>query len=141
MGFEIFLTSVSTDEKDRFDRALVEHAFKNLADDVSGGHWNLVGADGERYSAEVDIREEPRLSGFGVSRPPFVPEFWDAMFEIMRQTRTFLFWPDSDPPQCCIANPDIIHDLPEGMVEALGEPVFASSGAEIEAAVEGRAVG
>jgi hypothetical protein len=23
-----------------------------------------------------------------VSRPPFVPEFWNAMFDVLRQTRT-----------------------------------------------------
>jgi hypothetical protein len=32
----------------------------------------------------------PKIGCISVNRPPFVDWFWNAMFEIMRRTRTFL---------------------------------------------------
>ena len=56
------------------------------------------------------------------------------MFEVLRQTRTVLFWPAGGPkPHCSLANPDMIPQVPPNFIESFGEPEFVASGAEIDA--------
>jgi hypothetical protein len=59
------------------------------------------------------------------------------MFEVLRQTRTVLFWPAGGPkPHCCLANPQMIPQVPASLIDAIGEPAFVTSGAEIDAVME-----
>lgn len=139
MSFSIYLSTVNNDDKNMFDRAVVERAFKELAVNQAGDYWNLRTPDGHIASATILIDDQPKISGFSANRPPpysGFPKFWDAMFEILSQTRTILFWPEGGPrPHCCIANPGLLPDLPSEWTNALGKPAIVSSGAEIEAAI------
>ncbi len=119
----------------------VERAFQKIVADPSRDHWNVRTPDGARTRAEVSIDAQPRIRGFGVTRPPSfegLPEFWNAIFEVMKETRTILFWPGADP-YVCITNPDFLRDLPADLAESVHGAVVVSSGAEICAAVDASA--
>ena len=139
MSFTIYVSSVNNDNRSMFDRVLVERAFKDIAVTQTGGYWNLRTPDGRIASATILIDDKPNISGFSANRPPpysGFPKFWDAIFEILSQTRTILFWPEGGPlPHCCIANRALLPDLPSEWANALGKPAIVSSGAEIEAAI------
>lgn len=141
MSFEISLMTFRQDGSDDFDRAIVERAFKDITVNQEGDYWNLRLPGGDMVSAAVYIEDQPKISGFFVTRPPalsYFPTFWDAMFEVMRQTRTLLQWPageEGEPPYC-VANLALVPDLPSEFIEHFGSPQIVSSGAEIDAAIE-----
>lgn len=139
MSFSIYVSTVNNDDENMFDRAVVERAFKDITVNQAGAYWNLRSPDGHIASATIFIEEQPKISGFAANRPPSYsgfPKFWDAMFEILSQTRTILFWPAGGPrPHCCVADPALVPDLPSDLTDALGKPAIVSSGAETEAAI------
>lgn len=135
------LMTITNNEADRFDRAIVERAFKDITVDQDGNDWRLRTPGGEETSADVYIKDQPRISGFSVHRPPalsYFPTFWDAMFEVFRQTRTLLprTAGDEGEPPYCVVNPALVPDLSPEFIERLGSPQIVSSGAEIDAAIE-----
>jgi hypothetical protein len=140
VSLDIFLSTLTDDEGASFDRAIVERAFKAIAVDQLGGYWNLRTPAGEMTSATISVADQPRISHFAANRPPgygYFPEFWNAMFEVLRQTRTVVFWPAGGPkPHCCLANPDMISHGPASLIEAIGEPAFVTSGAEIDVVMQ-----
>jgi hypothetical protein len=69
-----------------------------------------------------------------VNRPPD-GVFWQAIFEILKGTRTFLVWPAPDPPTHCVANPDL-EGYVDSQLEHMGVPAFVRSPAEIGRAIE-----
>jgi hypothetical protein len=139
MSLTIYVSTLNNDDRSMFDRAIVERAFKDIAVNQTGGYWNLRSPDGHITSATIFIEDKPKSSGFSANRPPpysRFPKFWDAMFEILSQTRTILFWPaGGPPPHCCVADPALLPDIPSDLTDALGKPAIVSSGAEIEAAI------
>jgi hypothetical protein len=140
MSFTIYVSTVSKDDGNMFDRAVVERAFKEIAVNQAGSYWNLRSPEGPIASATIFIKDQSKISGFSANRPPSYsgfPKFWNAMFEILRQTRTIIFWPAAKGPhpRCCIADLALVPDLPSDLTNALGKPAIVSSGAEIEAAI------
>jgi hypothetical protein len=138
MSLDIFLSTVTGEEADNFERGIAERAFKDIVADEDGEHWHL-----RTCSATVLIhnarpaRQHSKIAGVSANRPPsyeYVPEFWEAMFEILVQTRTMMYWPAGGPlPHCCIANPAMISAVPANLIDTLGEPAFVSSGEDIHA--------
>lgn len=139
MSFTVFISTIGNGGKDTFDRAIVERAFKSIAVDQRGDYWNLRTPDGKIGFATISVEDQPKITGLSADRPPSFagfPKFWDAMFEILAQTRTMLFWPTEGPhPIYCVADPALIQDLSADVIAALGQPAVVSSGAEIDAAI------
>jgi hypothetical protein len=135
MGFDIFLQSPPGE---LLDRSIIEHAFANMiVGDPKSDFWNLHADDGEMYLANLFIGEGPSIDGFMVARPPWVPEFWDAIFDILRQTQSFLVWPAGGPgPIYCVANPDWQSYLPADLVESMGPPALVAAAEEIPKVIE-----
>lgn len=134
---DVFLVPVSGES---FERAIVERAFARVATDQAGDCWVVEAANGEASFARIYIEDEPEISGFSFDRPPSyagIPGFWDALFEVMSRTRTFLIWGGGGGPNpdYCVANEEVIADLDADMLEEMGRPAIARSGAEIEAAM------
>jgi hypothetical protein len=135
MSFDIFLSVLR--DGDEFDRSIVERAFASMTNDLKDDDWSLHDQDGEKYWGTVLIENKPAITGFSVNRPPFTPEFWNAISEVLRQTPTALVWPGyPSRPSYCVANPDFAANLPADYVETWGPPAFVTCGAEIEAAIE-----
>jgi len=140
MGFTIYLSSLPDDPPAKFERALVERAFAPIAAEMYGDGWSLRAPDGE-WLAEVSLDDAPLIDGFRVNRPPsydYLPGLYDALFEILRQTRTFLFWlaAEGGGPHYCVADADLIPPLVAQFGHYMGEPVLLASGADIEPAIE-----
>jgi hypothetical protein len=132
MSFDLFLMTMPADT---FDRSIVEQAFAAFADDPASDEWALVEPDGKHHGAYMSVAASSRVSGFSVNRPPFIDEFWEAVFYVLRHTRTFLVWPAPKSPSYCVANPDwesYLGDDPLGM----GRPAFVASAAEIPGVIE-----
>jgi len=142
MSFDIFLFAIDrTGEAAPFDRAIAEHAFEGYATHTDTDEWGLRDLDGEILSADISIDGGPNIVCIAINRPPFVDWFWNAMFEIMRQTRTFLIWGGvNDAPGYCVANPDWESYLEPQMVEDDGPPAIVLCGADIEAAINASGV-
>src|SRR5208282_669947 len=116
MSFSIYVSTVNNDDGNMFDRVIVERAFKDIAVNQAGVYWNLRRLDGHVASATIFIEGQLKISGFAANRPPSYsgfPKFWDAMFEILRQTRTIMFWPAAKGPhpRCCVADLALVPDL------------------------------
>jgi hypothetical protein len=135
MSFDLYLLALTDKETDRFDRSVAERAFAPLVRDVTGWEWDIRMPDGELTLAWFTIDLTPTITGFSVNRPPFMPTFWDAVFEVLRQTRTIVAWPTAGRPQYCVANREFADDLPPGFIESPDEIAFVSCGAEIEDAI------
>ena len=135
VSLDIYLLTLTDDETAKFDRAIVERAFKDITVDQVGDYWHLRTTFGT-----VSVDDEPKIRGISVRSPPsyeHFPEFWNAMFEVLLQTHTVLIWPAGGPkPYCCLANPDMIPQVPQDFIESFGEPEFVASGAEIDAVME-----
>ena len=140
MSFDIFVVGIRGGENIAFDRAIVERVFRPLIDYQGQHGWGLKLPDWGPCSGFVYIDDEPQITNFSVNRPPFVPAFLDALFEVLCLTPTILVWPDAPPnPSACIANLEVFANLSPELRASFCNPPLVSSGAEIDACVSGKA--
>lgn len=136
----MFVVTVREEQDDSFPRSIIENAFKDYVDDTADDYWNLRDADGDQRFVNMDVDQGERISSFSINRPPdyeTFPQFWEALFEVLRQTKTVLFWPGDPPhPIWCIANQNFLGDLPALMIDDMGKPAIVHSGLEIVEALE-----
>ena len=138
MSLDIFVMTLIEDEDGRqlrFDRSVVEQAFASFALDQETDDWQLMNPDGEIVFAMVSVDLDPTITGFSIDRPPAMHTFWDAVYEVLRQTPTVVVWPGRDPSYC-VAQRDYTGLVPEDYMKTFGAPVVATCGADILAAVE-----
>lgn len=139
MSFDIYVAALPYDESAKFDRAIVVRAFEAIADDQASDYWLLQMPDGGETSVSLSIAQDAVISGFSVNRPPShsaFPQFWDALFDVLSQTRTILLWPAGEGrPPYCVANPTLALGLPSDFLEDMGNPILVASGADIVAAI------
>lgn len=133
MSFDIFLKTADDDVA--LDRAIAERAFDGIVEMMDYSEWMLLDPDGNPCDIAIDVL----VDCIAVNRPPSfeaVPQFWNAMFEILRQTRSFLIWSSAGPyPSYCIAHPELIVSPPPALLADFGKPAIVGSGAEIDAAI------
>jgi hypothetical protein len=131
VSLEIFVVFFSDQEPATVPRTIIETAFGPFVVRVEPGLMQLsFPDDGE---ADVFVDDAAEVGGMMISGPPPNPEFWESLFDILRQTRSALFWP---PGQLVVANPGAIEHLPPDMVESMGEPIVVSAPSEILQAIE-----
>lgn len=133
MSFMVILQTLKGDEETFFERAIVERLFAPHVRDLSGDMWEIHWPDGSGCSAQLYIDDAPMISSFNVERPPGFVEFWDTMFQVMKETGTLLVWPGE--PFCCVADAAVLDELPKGFVEETiregGSLPVVSSGREL----------
>jgi hypothetical protein len=135
MSADMFVIAIPGGE---FPRVIVERAFAPYVDDVKDSDWIPHLPTGEATSAWMSVEQGETIDAFSINRPPDYegfPEFWDAVFDVMRQTSTWCVIAGGGWEQnCCVAHADLISD---DMIEHAGarERVrVASSGAELSTA-------
>jgi hypothetical protein len=69
------------------------------------------------------------LRGLSINRPCADLRLWDALASILALGNVVLYFPGCKAP--LIANLNARQHVPLDMIEALGEPIIAASGAEI----------
>jgi hypothetical protein len=132
MGFDLFLLSFQNGESSTFPISLVERRFGAYATSRDEDWWVLEYPDGGYCEVFIDATGEV-VETFMVARPPASLEFWQALFELLRETPSCLCWPGGGP---LIANPSVRDQLPKGKGE-LGEPTIVSTPEQICEAIWG----
>jgi hypothetical protein len=138
MGFMVFVQAINGDEKAYFERAIAERLFASHVHDLSGDEWEIHWPDGGACFARVHIDDTLMVGGFSVERPPGFVEFWDTMYQLMKETGALLLWPGE--PLCAVADVAVLDKLPPGFVEETVErdgPIpVVSSGQELWDVIE-----
>ena len=133
MSFDIFVTGFAKGAVTSFDRAIVEQCFEALLGTREASGWRLKLPGWERIGAFLYVEDGDRIDGFSVNRPPDHPLFWNALFEVLQQTPSVLFWPNDEPkPGACVARAELASDMPVEMLESIGAPAVVASGEEIK---------
>jgi len=119
-GPSSFPVSIVMDALGPFIRSRDEDGLCRLAFPDGGG--------GEMFAFDED---ETEVSDICIDKANGTA-IYDALYEILRQTHSALIWSFGG---CAVADASVIPDLPEALIEDLGQPVVVKSGAEIAAAV------
>jgi hypothetical protein len=89
-------------------------------------------------TAHVSLRLGQVIDGFSVNRPPdkdWFPGFWDALYSVLRQTRSFCVVAGvPGNPMYCVANPDTL-DERAAVMDADDRACVVHSGADLAAAL------
>jgi len=130
MSFDIWLYCFKNGDADFFPTQIVKDAFAPYHVGDEDKYWILQFPNGGR--CEVRVGEEPMTVGFMIIRPSG-DRLHDAIYEIMRQTRTALSWSFGG---AAVADPSVIPHLPPKMIQSLGVPTVVHSGDDIIKAIE-----
>ena len=131
MSFEIMTATFRDGDAVTYDRTIAERAFAGLIAKENRFGWELKAP--ECGAAFVDIEDAAQISGFDVSRPPRYAPFWDAVFEVIEETRGVVFWPDGG---MCVTDQSVVAELPADMIESFSEPTVVANGSQILDAIE-----
>lgn len=121
MGFDIHFECVERGGPGEIPIALIKNSFgpyANFDDDNCATFAYPDGGRGELFTG----KRGPTTGGFMVARPPVHPEFWRAIFELLRQTTSFLWWPGLET--FVIANPATRDHFPKELIEGLEESIL-----------------
>jgi len=129
MSFDICLSGFKDGDGDFFPTSIVRDAFApfHVGDDAN--EWILQFPGGG--SCEVRVDDTPLTAGFMIIRPAG-NGLYDAIYEIMRQTNTALWWSFGG---AAVADASVIPHLPPEMIGSLGEPTVVHSGDDIIKAI------
>lgn len=130
MSFDISLCCFKGGNEDFFSTSIVEGAFGPFHVGDDAGEWVLQFPGGGRCQVRVD--DKPMMVGFIINRPAG-DGLYDAIYEIMRQTNTALWWSFGG---AAVADSSVIPHLPPEMIKSLGEPTIVHSGDDILKAIE-----
>lgn len=132
MSFDLELMSFKDGDPASFPVSIVKDAlgpFIRSRDDDGMCHLAFPdGGGGEMFAFD---EEETETSDISIGRASGTA-IYDALYEILRQTHSALIWSFGG---CAVADASVIPDLPDGLIEDLGQPVIVKSGAEIAAAI------
>jgi hypothetical protein len=131
MGLSMLVAAFSEDGESQFSRTLVEQAFAPFVEDVKDTCWRLYLKSGEQTFIDIHFEAGEMIDGFSVIHPPSYkgfPEFWEALYNVLRQTRAFcVLAGGQEHPNCCAANPDAVNEVPEPLRELAGRVAVPAS--------------
>jgi len=137
MSLDMFVCAMPPEDGNCIRRDVVERAFAPYVQDVKDDYWILSLKGGENTSVNMSVQMGDLINCFSINRPPSYPsfpEFWDALYEVLLQTRTYcvLLGVRADP-NICVANAAVVDKMPADLVEERGGARLVGSGAELEA--------
>lgn len=138
MSLAVFLMTMIEDENGeqlRFDRSIVEQAFASFTLDQDTDNWRLLTPDGKLCLATLSVDVDRKITGFSIDGALTMPTFWDATYEVLRQTPTIVVWPGRDPSYC-VAQLDYEKFVPADYIESFGPPVIVNCGVAILATLD-----
>jgi hypothetical protein len=128
MSFDIFVQRFEHGTPAPIPRAAVDREFAPVTQSRSDDFRQAAYDDGG--TADIYLKDEGDIDGFMVSRPPNSPAFWTSIFNILRDTRSVLYWPGGGQASL-VVSPEVIDHLPPDFIEALGKPSVVTQAAEI----------
>jgi hypothetical protein len=119
MSFDIYVIRAENGEAAPIPIAIIEQAFGPFIEFREPAGWGLLFPDGRR--SFLYLREGERNNHFSINRPASSPELWAALFQILRQTGSVLYWPGggsvvADETVIPHLTPDILRSLEPAMV-------------------------
>jgi hypothetical protein len=130
MSAEVGIVCYEKGELATLPNAVILGALEPFIEEREEDYWVLSFPDGGGGEMEA-LGDE---SGFDLCiGDPSGGDLFDALFEILRQTHTLLWWPGGD--RQVTADPHITDHLPPGFVAESGEPILVASGADILAEI------
>jgi hypothetical protein len=133
VSFDIFFQCFKNGDSGEFPVGLFERAFHAFAEQWDVDHVFLRFPDGGIGEIYARTGGET-LQGFMISHAPANPEFWEALFELLRDTPSCIFWAGGGPGGPLLVNPDARNHLPISLVEDT-EPIVATSPQQIVEAI------
>lgn len=130
MSFDLHLIAFKDGGPASFPKHIVEKALGPFIQSRDSDFCVLAfpdGGGGEMF----DDEEETETDSVSISRGSGLA-MYDALYEILSQTHSALMWSFGG---CVVADASVIPDLPDGLIEDLGQPTVVTSGTEIAAAV------
>src|ERR1700749_3219501 len=116
MSFDIYLICFDNGDPGYFSTNIMEKAFGSSLISKEGGHWTLKFPDGGGGRMTTD--DGQMANGFVMNRPSG-GDLYDAIYEIMRQTRTVLSWSFGG---AAVADASVIPHIVKEMIESVGLP-------------------
>jgi hypothetical protein len=131
MSFDLNLIGLKDGGPADFPASIVREALGPFIQSRDGDFCILAFPDGGGGEMNADDEDAEFTNGVTISRASG-EDVYNSLYEILRQTHSVLIWSFGG---CVIADSSVMNDLPEGLVESVGEPILVRSGAEIAAAV------
>ncbi len=130
MGFEVFLDCFGETKALGISRALVRSFFPVVEGESEPDYWQVRYDKKNRCQIGVTPLASDRemLAGLFVNRPCADLKLWEGLVRILRMGCVVIFWPGGPP---VVAEGTSTSDLPQDMIDSIGEPRRVSSAAEL----------
>jgi hypothetical protein len=131
MSSEMGLICFENGDHGTLSPTIVRQAFLPFAKDIGDNYWELSFPDGGGGFMGA-IEEDDQAWDISISRGSG-DDFFKALFEIMRQTHTLLWWDGCDV--MVTADESIMEHLPPDYIETYGVPPLVRSVEDIYAEI------
>jgi hypothetical protein len=129
MSFDVFIQT--TDKNYSFSRSIVEEAFRPYSGSFSADRMQRLSFPGGG-SSDLYVSQKPMINGFSVMAAGG-DALYDAIYQVLRRVpHLYMYWSGGS----VVADPAVILELPEGLIEAFGPPSVVRSGQDIIEAIE-----
>ncbi len=126
MSFDVFVQCYGEMKNPGLSREHIRTLFPIVEGESDRERWVVRYDDLNSSDIYVDS-DDQSLSGFMVSRPAGDIRFWQALLKILQMGSVVMFWPGSPPLIAGKGNPE---QIPEEMIESLGEPIYVERAEE-----------
>jgi hypothetical protein len=131
MSFDLYIQCFENGEPAGLSRDLIRKAFGASVSEPEENYWQLV--FGARDSCSLSLspleQSEAKVHNITVERPCSDARFWQGLARLLTHGHTVLYFPGCSGP--LLFNPSAAGHMPPDMLEALGDPVIVTSGADI----------
>lgn len=130
MGFEVYLQCIGESERSGIGRTSVRALFPIVEKESELDYWRV--RYDEKNSCHIGVTamasEKELLRGLYVDRPCGDVRLWEGLFTILQMASVVIFWPGGPP---IVAHEAVIPDLPNDMIDSIGQPRLAHSAEEL----------
>lgn len=134
MSTELYIQGYSLAGEDGLESVAVLEIF-GIEPQPDGSTFFSLEYDAEN-SCELSIQEsDGKATAITVIRPCGHERFWTAVFNLLRNGPYIAFMPGIPAP--FVVNAEVVNHLPEGIVDALGNPKHVSTVSEIMSQILG----
>ena len=125
MSFDIYYLSLRHGEPLRFPLLRLEQLFGPYIEARAPSDWDLRFPDGGYSHVFVHEEETEQIFNLAIERPAAAPELWEALYTLMRERPSMLYWPGGS----AVADHAYLTELGDGI--ATGSCAVVGSAAEL----------
>jgi len=130
MGFELYLNCFGETEKAGLPREKVRVLFPVEEVSSEPDYWQV--RYGKTGSCEISVTplttDSSKLNFLHVHRPCVDSRLWESLYELLKMGSVVLFFPGGPP---ILAKGISATELPQEMIDSIGQPIYVDSGAAI----------